>query len=133
MAIYPYRCLECGKVEEVVQSIASYSESPRIPECCFKKEMVRVLTMPMVAADFQSSFVSPIDGTVISSRQQQREHMTKHGVVHYDEIAPDIARNKKALQEKVKVGVKEDLVEAMHRVEAGYKPVVPTEAEIIPA
>lgn len=133
MAIYPYKCLVCGREKEVYQSIASYSEAPDVPECCHEKPMMRVMTAPMVAADFQASFVSPIDGTVIASRAQQREHMLKHGVVHYDEIAPDIARNKKAMQEKAKVGVKQDLVEAMHRVEAGYKPQVPTEAEIIPA
>jgi hypothetical protein len=31
-------------------------------------------------------FVSPIDGTVISSQSALREHMGKHGVVHTHEV-----------------------------------------------
>lgn len=133
MAIYPYKCLECGKTEEVVQSIASYSEAPKRPTCCFGADMVRVITAPMVSADLQTPYVSPLDGSVISSRAQQKEHMEKHGVVHYDEIAPDFERNRKAKQAAMMAGIKEDLIESMHRVEQGHKPQVIPEAEFIPA
>lgn len=132
MAIYPYRCLECGRTEEVVQSIASYSKSPQRPQCCFHGDMIRVITAPMTAPDLQSSYVSPIDGSLISSRAQQREHMMRHGVVHYNEIAPDIDRNRKARQAAAVADIKDDLAEAFHRVEAGHKPQIIPEAELIP-
>lgn len=32
------------------------------------------------------SFISPIDGTVVSGRKQYREHCDKHGVVSYQEF-----------------------------------------------
>jgi hypothetical protein len=32
-------------------------------------------------------FVSPIDGTVVASRSQLRDHMGKHGVVPLDEVS----------------------------------------------
>jgi hypothetical protein len=95
--------------------------------------MARVITVPMVAQDLQSSYVSPIDGSVISSRSQQREHMVKHGVVHYQEIAPDIERNRKARQAAAVADIKDDLIDALHRVEAGQKPIIIPEAELIPS
>jgi putative FmdB family regulatory protein len=132
VAIYPYKCRECGRTEEVFQSIASYSEEPDIPECCFKTEMVRVLTVPMMAPDLRTSYVSPIDGSVISSRAQQKEHMERHGVVHFDEIAPDIERNRKARQAAAVADIKTDLIESFHRVEAGHKPQIIPESELVP-
>lgn len=132
MAIYPYKCLECGRTEEVIQSIASYSEAPKRPTCCFGAGMLRVITAPMTSVDLQSPYVSPIDGSVITSRAQQKEHMLKHGVVHFNEIAPDFERNRKARQAAMTADLKQDLVESMHRVEQGHKPQIIPEAELLP-
>jgi NAD-dependent SIR2 family protein deacetylase len=132
MAIYPYRCLECGKSEEVVQSISSYSASPQVPVCCFNAGMARVITAPMVSADLQSPYVSPLDGTLICSRQQQREHMVKHGVVHFNEIAPDFERNRIHRAKQAVADIKSDLIDAVHKVDAGHKPQIVPEAELIP-
>lgn len=132
MAIYPYKCRECGKTEEVVQSISSYSKLPRIPICADHGAMFRVYTAPMVAPDMQSGYVSPIDGSIIGSRAQQREHMNRHGVVHYEEIKPDIERNRIARQKAAIADIKNDMIEAIHKVEAGHKPQIIPEAELIP-
>jgi hypothetical protein len=40
---------------------------------------------PYVRDDI-SPFVSPIDGSVVSSQSALRDHMGRHGVVHYDEV-----------------------------------------------
>jgi hypothetical protein len=94
--------------------------------------MVRVLTALLLSTDMQSAYKSPIDGEVISSRAQQREHMTRHGVVHFDEIAPDFERNRIDRAKKAVADLKSDLVEAVQKVDAGHKPQVIREADLIP-
>lgn len=131
MAIYPYICDGCGKNEEVIQSITSYIEQPRIPDCCEVK-MRRVFTPLLMSMDFEP-FVSTIDGTIINSRSDRREHMSRHGVVPFDDIAPDITRNKKYMQDSFKKDVKSDILEAVHKVESGYNPRIENEVAIIPS
>lgn len=46
-----------------------------------------------VHGDIQS-FVSPIDGTVITDRKQYREHCEKHNVVPSAEFTPEFYRRK---------------------------------------
>jgi hypothetical protein len=147
MAIYTYRCPVCDRREEVVQSISSYCVSPRIPTCRhpakdvglneldFAVPMERYLTPCLFSCDATSfgAFKSMIDGEVIDSRSKQKEHMSKHGVVLFDDIAPDIERNKKAIQEERRKTIKGDLVEAVHKLEAGHKPNVIPHDQFVPA
>jgi hypothetical protein len=140
MAIYTWKCPACSREETTVQSIKSYCERPNKPICRSNSdhnravEMERRLTAPMVTFDTApwASYVSPIDGSVITSRRERNEHMAKHGVVMYDEIKPDIERNAQLRRQAAFADIKEDLIAATNRVESGYKPVVPSEAEIIP-
>lgn len=132
MAIYTYRCATCGKEDETVQSISSYCEAPIRPQC--HGEMERKLTKTMVAFDMPNwgGYVSPIDGQFIVSRQQQKEHMEAHQVVHYDEIAPDVARNRARILKEQKEGIKQDLIDSVQRVESGHKPIVESVDRIVP-
>ena len=131
MAIYPYKCVGCGHEQEVYQSIASYSVTPNRPICC-GQPMERKITLVLAAVDRQQAYVSPLDGSVIDSREKERQHMSKHGVVHFDEIAPDFERNKKRRLAETKVSLKQDLIESVHKVEAGYRPQVETVDHIVP-
>jgi hypothetical protein len=111
MAIYTYRCRECGKTAEVIQSIKSYCVAPEVPECfCIQEsyerecaasgmaqvdilmstKMERYFTVPLVTFDTPpwAAYKSPIDNSVITSKAERNEHMAKHGVVLYDDIAP---------------------------------------------
>jgi hypothetical protein len=47
------------------------------------------------------SFVSPIDGTVITDRKQYREHMEKHNVVPASEFSPEFFERKAAERAKL--------------------------------
>lgn len=147
MAIYTYRCRECGREEEVVQSISSYCVAPNVPVCpggdlaeahipCrdWHGPMERRLVATMVAFDTApwAAYQSPIDGQVIDSRAKRNEHMAKHGVVPYDELKPDFERNRKRIAEEARVGLKDDLIVATNRVADGYKPVVETTDKFIP-
>jgi hypothetical protein len=59
------------------------------------------------------SFVSPIDGTVITDRKQYREHNKRHGVVNADEFTPEFYE-KKAKE-------RADVYEGRHSREETYK------------
>lgn len=119
--IYPYKCPGCGATKDVWQRLSEYIAAPIIPRHCGVPSQ-RVFTVPMVAPDYQSSFVSHIDGTVISSRSQQREHMAKHGVVLYDEIAPDLPRMRASCIEAQFADLKDDINVAIDKVVQGYVP-----------
>lgn len=132
MAIYAYRCAACGREEEVWQSISSYCVKPNRPWCVKDDAfMDRKITPVLMSTDVQAPYVSPIDGTVISSKSAERDHMIKHGVARFDEVMPDVERAKKRIAHEQAVERKSDLIEAVHRVEAGHKPVVIPESEFM--
>lgn len=73
-----------------------------------------------------SSFVSPIDGSVISDRKQYREHCEKHGVVpagefskeHYERKAQERADHYEGRKSSsASLEIKQSLYEAMIREE----------------
>jgi putative FmdB family regulatory protein len=132
MAIYTYRCRECGAEAEIWQSISEYSESPNVPHCVHGHGLMdRRITAPLVSFDTApwAAYQSPIDGEIIDSRTKRNEHMAKHGVVMYDEIQPDIARNRKRIEDELKTDLKDSIIQATHMVESGHKPKVFTESE----
>lgn len=96
--------------------------------------MERYLTKPLITFDTApwESYRSPIDGTVITSRKERNEHMARHGVVMADEIAPDVERNRKRIEAERQASIKSDIVEAVQKVEAGHKPVILNESQLIP-
>jgi hypothetical protein len=73
----------------------------------------------MVRADIQP-FVSPTDGkTIINSRSQREEFMKRNNLV----CAADMPVQRKAIKSTLQ---KTDVVEAVAKVQAGYKPPTPT-------
>jgi hypothetical protein len=58
-----------------------------------------------IHGDIQS-FVSPVDGSVISDRKQLREHNRKHGVVNTAEFSQDFLDKKKAERDRFYTGEK---------------------------
>lgn len=85
--------------------------------------MVRYFTPVFGQVDIPP-FVSPIDGKVLNGRRDMYEHMKAHGVVHYDEIKPDIERARKENERARIKSLKEDLVESAKQVESGFKPKI---------
>lgn len=119
--IYPYKCPGCGATEDVHQRLADYVASPRIPEHC-GVAMNRVFTVPMMAADYQP-FVSHIDGSIINSRSEQKEHMARHGVVLYDDFVSELPRKRAAVAAEAVAEIKQDIHDAMTKVGQGYEPI----------
>lgn len=133
MALYPYKCQGCGHEEVVWQSISSYCQAPKVPNCpSHLLPMVRMITLPMIKTDEIAPFVSTLDGSMITSKSQQREHMAKHGVVLFDDIAPEIEQKRVAREKAAVADIKDDIIASCHMLEAGHKPEIIPEAELVP-
>ena len=76
MPIYAVHCNQCGKDEDIYRTIANYND---LPECCGQR-MDRIICAPQVIKDIDP-YVSQIDGSVITSRSQHRDHLKAHGCV----------------------------------------------------
>lgn len=76
MPIYAVHCNQCGKDEDIYRTIANYND---LPECCGQR-MDRIICAPQVIKDIDP-YISQIDGSVITSRSQHRDHLKAHGCV----------------------------------------------------
>lgn len=96
--------------------------------------MQRTITAPLYSIDVApwAAYQSPIDGSIIDSRAKRNEHMAKYGVVMYDEIKPDIERARIRREKETTADLKDDIIDACHKLEAGYKPESIPESELIP-
>jgi hypothetical protein len=65
---------------------------------------------------------SPIDGADIGSRSKLREHMRAHGVIDHTEAAQEAAMQRRRISQEYERSTVRDVVEAMQRVNSGYKP-----------
>lgn len=82
-------------------------------------------------------FVSPVDGSIVTSRSKLREHNNRNGVVNYHEFDGqrelDVQKREEFLKGESKEHRKDllkDVIEATNKVESGYKPQVQSEGEL---
>jgi hypothetical protein len=81
MPIYATKCAVCGHAQDVYLPVARYKE---LPDHC--GQMVeRVITAPYVTPDL-APFRSPVNGEVINSRSDRREHMKRHNLVDANDL-----------------------------------------------
>lgn len=76
MPIYAVHCNQCGKDEDIYRTIANYND---LPECCGQR-MERIICAPQVISDIDP-YISQIDGSLITSRSQHRDHLRANGCV----------------------------------------------------
>ena len=76
MPIYSAHCNQCGKDEDFYRTGANYKD---IPFCC-GEQMERRICAPQVIKDIDP-YVSMIDGSLITSRSQHREHLKANGCI----------------------------------------------------
>lgn len=89
--MYTYRCPDCGAVSEQFARVSDRDAS--IPAC--HGQMVRQMHAPMVYAQVGTHAISPIDGTMLTSRRQRAEYMKRNGLQEALPAAETI-RNAKA-------------------------------------
>lgn len=80
MPTYEYVCPSGHKFEKILK-LSSYKE-PQQCEC--GEEGERVISPPMVFVSQDIRYTSPIDGRVITTRQQRQEDLAKSNCIPYD-------------------------------------------------
>lgn len=78
-------------------------------------------SVPGVIGDIQP-FVSPIDGTVISSRSQLRDYMGERDLVLYDEAKTQQAHQDRYEAARKDTALRERLWEGLDRAHQGKRP-----------
>lgn len=96
MPLYLVECPCCAKREEIYRSFADYQATP---ECC-GQPMKRVICAPMVMGDIKP-YISQIDGRIIHSRSEHRDHLKAHGCIEIgnEKVAPKKLEAPKGLKE----------------------------------
>jgi hypothetical protein len=106
--------------------MSRWIQHPHTNELIPRDEYVRPKEISHALWNDLPSFVSPVDGSVISDRKQLREHNEKHGVVSANEFGPEFQARKKAERHEAehgKVAVRErhqEMYEVMMRQERGH-------------
>ena len=92
--------------------------------------------LTIMGAKARDSYRSPIDGAIITSQRAEREHMRVHGVVRPGDFGANEGREyyarKAEERAQVKAGThpsvvkerKQDILQAIQKVEQGYKPTI---------
>ena len=105
MPVYVHKCDKCHEVKEDFRKVADYDRN--FPECC-GDPMPRVLCAPAVMTDLEP-YRSPVDGTIINSRSDHRNHLRQHKLI---EVGNE-KLNKPATKKIDPTGVADDIKRAM--------------------
>lgn len=84
MPIYTYECNLCGHQVDEYRAVNDRDREPRCDQECDGEDetvsMRRIVAAPMVMSDMQP-YRSMIDGRMITSRSQHRDHLKAHGCI----------------------------------------------------
>lgn len=137
MPTYTYRCPVCDAREDYFMSIHHYVHArPTFFHCA--QPMERFIEVApgfsginnALAGDRHYDGLRATDGTDISTRTKHREYMKRKGLTTADDFTETWKRAAKERRELLAgrdPTRKADLVEAVHKVETGYKPNVQRE------
>lgn len=126
MPTYTAKCYKCDEVYDYVRSV---DDRFNTPECCGAPTKKVILTAPLgyIMGKFEA-FKSPVDGSVISSAHALREHNARNGVVSMaDGYSEETILSGNFQKPKPKSSIpdmRQDLAEAVHMVNNGYKPTI---------
>jgi hypothetical protein len=98
--------------------MSRWIQNPITNELVPRDEYVRPKEAGHAIWDDLDSFVSPIDGSVISDRKQLAEHNKKHNVVSANNFSPEFQARKTAERHELEHGKKavRERKEAMYEV-----------------
>lgn len=133
MALYDARCGACDTQFEYRCPIAMRADVPPCPLCgALAARTITQAPHGFVKGKFDA-FMSPVDGSVISTDKDLLEHNKRNSVVQIQEgfseekvISGDFADKK---EEKDIKDISCDIQEAIHDVTHGYTPVIEKQDE----
>jgi putative FmdB family regulatory protein len=127
MPIYEAVCKDCGVEAEYSRPV---SECMNVPACVSCGELmhkvIRTAAKGFVTGKFDP-FISPVDGSLITSQREMQEHNRRNNVVNMADGYSDEAVKSGACATpppKVDINdIKADIAEATQMVANGYKPI----------
>lgn len=134
MPLYEAVCLNC---EAQFEYRASVERCMEVPPCTLCQGVAKkaILSAPLgfVHGKFEP-FKSMIDGSIISTNNELKEHNVRNGVMNLNEIYTEKEIQEGKMHErKVESQAKDiakDIQESVAQVSAGYKPTIGTENEL---
>ena len=113
MPTYEFVCPEGHKFERVLR-VADYNV-PQGCECGLYAK--RQISIPMVFVSQEIRYESPIDGKVITTRQQRQEDLARNNCVEYDpEMKKDVERRQAEKEAKLERAVDETVEREIHNM-----------------
>lgn len=128
MPSYTARCDDCGSLTEYSIGVKDRYLTPPCEVCDSEctRLVVRQAPVGFVKGRFEA-FKSPVDGSIISTAQGLADHNKRNNVVNihdgYSEEAISKGSYLRPPPKPDKKEIAQAVVESIHKVEAGYKPV----------
>jgi putative FmdB family regulatory protein len=127
MPIYEAVCKDCGVEAEYSRPVAECMNVPTCVSCGeLMHKVIRTAAKGFVTGKFDP-FVSPVDGSLITSQREMQEHNRRNNVVNMADGYSDEAIKSGACAApppKVDINdIKADIAEATQMVTNGYKPI----------
>lgn len=124
MPTYEAQCESCGQGVEYIRSIGNRNLLPTCPLCGGSTRRI-IATAPQgyVTGQFKP-FKSTIDGSVITTYAQLREHNRRNDVINLNDMySEEKILSGDLVKPPAKEDPKKDVIEALKMVKEGYKPV----------
>jgi putative FmdB family regulatory protein len=111
--IYEYVCPEGHRFERVLK--VADCGVPQACECGLGSQ--KVLSPPMVFVSQEIRYESPIDGKVITTKQQRQDDLARHGCIPYDpEMKKDAARRQVESEKKLEAAMDATIEKTIHEM-----------------
>lgn len=113
MPVYEYVCPEGHRFEKVMK-VAEY-KVPQSCECGYYGK--RVISAPMIFVSQEIRYESPIDGKVITTRQQRQDDLARHDCIPYDpEMKKDAARRQVESEKRLEASMDATIEKTIHEM-----------------
>ena len=115
MPVYEFKCPEGHRFDRILK-VADYN----VPQGCkcglYAK---RLISIPMVFVAQDIRYESPIDGKVITTRQQRLDDLKRNDCVPYDpEMKVDQARRQEEREKKLEAAIDSTVEKTVHEMPA---------------
>lgn len=120
MPLYEYECLNGHKFNRVLP--VKHWKTPQTCEC--GSEAKKLISAPMIAPSFED-YVSPIDGSPITSKRKRKEEMARHNCVDYEPSMVDESTR------RMKEGERKLEKEIDRTVDAAIEQMTPRQRELL--